>query len=154
MQAIKGKDTKPEMLVRRYLHARGYRYGLHNRRLPGCPDIVLRRLKTVIFIHGCFWHGHDDCRYYRLPKSNIDFWQSKIDRNKARDAASIAALEAKGWNVIVIWECELKPKEQREATLHALAMRLNSIDTIREDRTEDAPAIAAEPISAYGKPTD
>lgn len=110
MAAVKGKDTKPEMLVRRFLHGRGFRYGLHNKNLPGSPDIVLRRFKTVIFVHGCFWHGHEDCKYYRLPKSNIEFWQTKIDRNRTRDKRDIQALHELGWRVIVIWECQLKPK--------------------------------------------
>ncbi|MCH5238482.1 MAG: DNA mismatch endonuclease Vsr, partial [Muribaculaceae bacterium] len=85
MAAIKGKDTKPEMIVRKYLHSLGYRYGLHNKKLPGSPDLVLRKYKTVIFIHGCFWHGHEGCKYYRLPKSNVEFWQDKITRNRQRD---------------------------------------------------------------------
>lgn len=124
MAAVKGKDTKPEMLVRRYLHGLGYRYGLHNRKLPGSPDLVLRRLKTVIFIHGCFWHGHVGCKYYRLPKSNIDFWQTKIDRNRKRDAEVEAKLNSMGWRVLTVWECDLKNKEQRERTLSDLAKTL------------------------------
>ncbi len=83
MSAIKSNDTKPEMSVRRYLHGLGYRYGLHNKKLPGRPDIVLRRYKTIIFVNGCFWHGHENCKYYRLPKSNTDFWQTKIAQNRA-----------------------------------------------------------------------
>lgn len=124
MAAVKGKDTKPEMLVRRYLHGLGYRYGLHNRKLPGSPDLVLRRLKTVIFIHGCFWHGHVGCKYYRLPKSNIDFWQTKIDRNRKRDAEVEAKLNSMGWRVLTVWECDLKNKERRERTLSDLAKTL------------------------------
>ena len=120
MAAIKSNDTKPEMLVRRYLHAAGFRYGLHNRKLPGSPDIVLCRLKTVIFVNGCFWHGHEGCRYYRRPKSNVDFWRTKIERNRTRDARDIEALRERGWRVIVVWECELKTVALREQTLREL----------------------------------
>lgn len=124
MAAIKGKDTKPEMLVRRYLHARGFRYGLHNRRLPGSPDIVLRSLRTVIFVHGCFWHGHKNCGCYRLPKSNVEFWQKKIDRNRKRDVRVTGELQSKGWNVMIVWECELKNKQDCENTLARIAREL------------------------------
>lgn len=89
MAAIHSSDTQPEMHVRRYLHSMGWRYGLHNKNLPGSPDIVMRRFKTVIFIHGCFWHGHENCKYYRLPKSNTEFWQTKININRARDERDI-----------------------------------------------------------------
>ena len=116
MAAIKANDTKPEMLVRHYLHAHGFRYGLHNHKLPGSPDIVLRKYKTVIFINGCFWHGHEDCKYYRLPKSNIEFWHTKIERNRQRDTETIEALKAKSWRVITIWECELRNIAQRSET--------------------------------------
>jgi DNA mismatch endonuclease, patch repair protein len=119
MSHIRGKDTRPEMVVRRYLHSHGYRYSLHRKRLPGTPDIVLRKYHTVIFINGCFWHGHPGCGSYRIPKSNVGFWEEKIRRNKERDAAEVAALEALGWNVIVVWECGLK-KAERERTLEGL----------------------------------
>lgn len=146
MAAIKSNDTKPEMLVRRYLHALGYRYGLHNKKLPGSPDIVLRRLRTVIFINGCFWHGHDNCKYYRLPKTNPDFWRYKIDANRARDARTASALRALGWHVIVIWECTLRTVAQREATLQSLA------DTLANPFPTSQPlSIAAEPEVPYGK---
>lgn len=127
MAAIKSNDTKPEMLVRRYLHGCGFRYGLHNNNLPGKPDIVLRKYKTVIFIHGCFWHGHENCKYYRLPKSNVEFWESKIDANRARDKRVEAELQAKGWRVLIIWECELKTKERREKTFRELFYILDGI---------------------------
>lgn len=102
MAAIRSSDTKPEMLVRRYLHSMGWRYGLHNKSLPGSPDIVMRRFKTVIFVHGCFWHGHENCKYYRLPKSNTEFWRDKVNNNRARDERDIEALLKLGWNVIII----------------------------------------------------
>ena len=150
MAAVKGKDTKPEMLVRRYIHAAGYRYGLHNKKLPGKPDIVLRRLKTVIFIHGCFWHGHENCKYFRLPKTDVEFWQTKIARNRERDAHVMEQLQALGWRVIIVWECELKPKEKREETLKKLVhqLSLNNNAYLFEPYSD---AEAAEPESPYGK---
>ena len=126
MSSIKGKDTKPEMLVRRYLHARGYRYRMNVKRLPGTPDIVLRRFRTVIFINGCFWHGHEGCRYFVMPKSNTPFWEKKIERNKQRDVEKRIQLRRMGWHTIIIWECELKPKN-RFTTLQALENTLNKI---------------------------
>ena len=126
MVSIKGKDTKPEMLVRRYLHSRGYRYRVNVRRLPGTPDIVLRKYRTVIFINGCFWHGHEDCRYFVLPKSNTQYWQQKIERNKQRDVEKRIQLRLLGWHTIIIWGCELKPKN-RHTTLQALEQTLNKI---------------------------
>lgn len=150
MAAVKGKDTKPEMLVRRYLHGLGYRYGLHNRKLPGSPDLVLRRLKTVIFIHGCFWHGHEGCKYYRLPKSNIDFWQTKIDRNRKRDAEVEAKLNSMGWRVLTVWECDLKNKERRERTLSHLAKTLFHICNRTYAFYHYPDTEAAEPAENYG----
>lgn len=132
MSAIKSNDTKPEMLVRKYLHSMGLRYGLHNKKLPGSPDIVLRKYKTVIFINGCFWHGHDNCRYYRLPKSNIEFWQTKINRNRERDKRDIEALRKRGWRVIVVWECELRTKELRQQTLRNYSSPSNSPTSFRQ----------------------
>ncbi len=120
MSRVKGKDTRPEMVVRRYLHACGFRYSLHSRKLPGCPDIVLRKYHTVVFINGCFWHRHPGCDKFRMPKSNVEFWQEKIRRNKERDAQEVAAIEALGWNVIVVWECGLA-RPVREETLRNLA---------------------------------
>lgn len=151
MAAIKGKDTKPEMIVRRYLHSLGYRYGLHNRKLPGSPDLVLRRLKTVIFIHGCFWHGHEGCRYYRMPKSNLEFWKRKISRNRERDVEARVALEKKGWNVITVWECALKKKDKREETLEALRRRLERLERgFGYQESEEEYRVAAEPEMRYG----
>lgn len=110
MALIRSADTKPEMKVRRALHAMGYRYRLHRRDLPGTPDIVFPGRKAVVFVHGCFWHRHPDpdCRLARLPKSRQDFWIPKLTRNAERDAEAIAALEATGWRVMVIWECETR----------------------------------------------
>ena len=114
MASIRGVDTRPEMLVRRYLHCQGFRYSLHSKRLPGKPDLVLRRYHSVIFVHGCFWHGHPGESCYRKPSTNVKFWEEKIRRNKERDAADVAALEALGWHVIVVWECELAKKRIKD----------------------------------------
>lgn len=114
MASIRGVDTRPEMLVRRYLHCQGFRYSLHSKRLPGKPDLVLRRYHSVIFVHGCFWHGHPGESCYRKPSTNVKFWEEKIRRNKERDAADVAALEALGWHVIVVWECELTKKRFKD----------------------------------------
>ena len=104
MARIKGKNTKPELIVRRYLHAHGYRYRINVKRLPGTPDLVLRKYKTVIFINGCFWHGHEGCRYFVMPKSNTTFWEKKIERNKQRDIEKRIQLRLLGWHTIIIWE--------------------------------------------------
>lgn len=114
MSGIRGKNTQPEMLVRRLLHAMGYRYRLHARELPGKPDIVFRRKRIAIFVHGCFWHRHPDpeCRLSRMPKSRVHFWQPKLEGNRARDEANVAALEAMGWKVLLVWECQLRDREQ------------------------------------------
>lgn len=108
MLQIKGKNTKPEEMVRKYLFAQGFRYRKNDKKLPGTPDIVLPKYKTVIFVNGCFWHGHAGCKYFVWPKSNPDFWKRKIETNISRDRKIIELLEERGWNVIVIWECELK----------------------------------------------
>ena len=108
MSHIRSKDTKPEQLVRQVLWHNGFRYRLHVKDLPGKPDIVLPKYRTVIFINGCFWHGHEGCRYYVIPKTNTSFWLDKITSNKARDARDESALNEAGWRVVTIWECELK----------------------------------------------
>lgn len=109
MSRIKGKDTKPEMLVRKFLHANGYRYRLHVKDMPGKPDIVLPKYKTVIFIHGCFWHGHKGCKYFVVPKTRTEWWMNKINTNIANDTKAVKALKKEGWKIINLWECELKP---------------------------------------------
>ena len=126
MSRIKSKDTKPELIVRHYLHAHGYRYRINVKCLPGTPDIVLRKYKTVIFINGCFWHGHEGCKHFVMPKTNTEFWQKKIDRNKQRDIEKRVQLRRLGWHTIIIWGCELKPKN-RHTTLQALEQTLNKI---------------------------
>ncbi len=117
MASIKGKDTKPEILVRKYLFSKGLRYRVNVKKLPGSPDIVLKKYGVVVFIDGCFWHGHKDCKYYHLPSTNEDFWKAKIARNIARDYVNNVDLELAGWKVIRIWECDIKTKAKREETL-------------------------------------
>ncbi len=107
MSRIKSKNTKPEMLVRQFLHANGFRYKLHDKSLPGKPDIVLPKYKTVIFVHGCFWHGHEGCKYFVVPKTRTEWWLNKINRNIVNDAKAAKALKKEGWKVIYIWECNL-----------------------------------------------
>lgn len=117
MRAVRSRDTKPEMTVRRAAHALGLRFRLHRKDLPGSPDLVFPSRKTAVFVHGCFWHGHDCARGARLPKTNADYWRAKIARNVARDARARGELEALGWRALTIWECELKDAQ-------ALAERL------------------------------
>ena len=108
MSRIRGKATKPELLVRHWLWSHGYRYRLNVKSVPGKPDIVLRKYRTAIFVNGCFWHGHEGCSLYSVPKSNTDFWIAKVQRNRERDQQEYKALHDAGWQVIVIWECQLK----------------------------------------------
>jgi DNA mismatch endonuclease, patch repair protein len=111
MALVQGADTRPELLVRRLIHGMGYRYRLHAKELPGRPDIVFRKRRKVIFVNGCFWHRHQNCRLARLPKSRSEFWLPKLEGNRQRDAKNIAALKAAGWMVLVIWECELGDRQ-------------------------------------------
>lgn len=120
MSRIRSKNTKPEEAVRKFLFAEGFRYRKNDKRLPGCPDIVLRKYNTVIFVNGCFWHGHTGCRYFVWPKSNTDYWVQKINRNIDRDKHTYASLRELGWEVIIVWECELK-KDKRKDKLRWLA---------------------------------
>jgi len=108
MSQIKATDTKPEMIVRKFLHANGFRYRLHVNDLPGKPDLVLPKYNTVIEVQGCFWHAHEGCKYFKIPKTRTDWWKDKLYGNKERDEKNIRELEKMGWNVIVIWECKLK----------------------------------------------
>ncbi len=124
MSRIRSKDTKPEMIVRKFLFRKGFRYRLHDKKLPGSPDIVMKRRKTVIFIHGCFWHSHEGCRYAVMPKSNVEYWQPKIQRNKTKDNFAYDQLLKLNWKVIVIWECMLKKTVQPQ-TLEELLGNLS-----------------------------
>ncbi len=117
MGRVKGKNTKPEMMVRRLAHALGYRFRLHRKDLPGSPDLVFPGRRKVIFVHGCFWHGHDCPRGSRQPKQNADYWRAKIARNVARDRQAVATLEDQGWSVLTLWECELKDAEALQGRL-------------------------------------
>jgi DNA mismatch endonuclease (patch repair protein) len=115
MRAVKSKNTKPELIVRTLVHGLGFRYRLHRKDLAGVPDLVFPRLRKVIFVHGCFWHGHDCKRGARAPKENATYWSDKIARNCKRDASHVAALESAGWSPLIIWECELKDAAQLRA---------------------------------------
>lgn len=154
MAAVKGKDTKPEIIVRKYLFSRGLRYRVNNKRLPGSPDIVLKKYKTVVFVDGCFWHGHKDCKYFRLPKSNADFWRHKIAMNIARDYANNVDLKLAGWKVIRIWECEIRTKVKREDALQQLYASITQLSNIGRYQSNeiDNESIAAEPNMPYGEP--
>ena len=165
MAAIRSKDTKPEMIVRWGLWKRGFRYKLNHKRLPGHPDLVLRKYRTCIFVNGCFWHGHlvdmqvlENSSCCKIPNTNRDFWVEKIRRNKERDREEQRALASMGWHCITIWECELTPKK-REETLESIAFTLNHIwlqdrrcktDDVRRERDEEPMALpmAAEEESS------
>ncbi len=179
MSAIRSKDTKPEMVVRKYLFSKGFRYRLHHNKLPGHPDLVLKKYRAVIFINGCFWHGHEDCKYSRTPKTNIEFWEEKIRRNQARDKADRQTLAQMGWHSITIWECLLKPN-LREQTLESVVAGLRCLcekplsnarnklvsNVFDESNviTHNAPSVykipeplfhlAAEPAPEYGNDSD
>ncbi|MXR32153.1 very short patch repair endonuclease [Pseudomonas sp. PICF6] len=131
MSAIRGKDTCPEMVVRRFLHGRGYRYRIHRKDLPGKPDIVVPRLKVCIFVHGCFWHRHPGCSFATTPKTRPEFWNEKFEKNVARDLANIDALEAAGWNVLIVWECQLKKNPE---TLNRLEQELRLLSSGKASR--------------------
>lgn len=125
MSQIRGKDTKPEILVRSYLFSRGLRFRKNDKRYPGSPDIVLPKYKTIVFVHGCFWHLHEGCKYAKMPKSNVDYWKPKLYRNRERDACNKKELEDMGWTVITVWECELK-KDKVGQTLEDLYIKITS----------------------------
>ena len=124
MSQIKGKNTKPEMLVRKFLFANGFRYKLHDKSLPGKPDIVLPKYKTVIFVNGCFWHGHTICKYFVVPKTRTEWWLNKINGNIANDTKAFKALKKDGWKITTIWECDLKPAKV-EKTLKSLLYKFS-----------------------------
>ncbi len=148
MAAVHSKDTKPEIIVRKYLWGHGFRYRLNHPRLPGKPDIVLTKYRTCVFVNGCFWHGHEGCRFFVMPKSNRDFWERKIARNRERDSEVQQKLSDMGWHSITLWECQLKPAK-REKSLESLAHTLYRI--FLEDHKprkyvmpEEMPAMVAE----------
>jgi DNA mismatch endonuclease, patch repair protein len=127
MSRIRSKNTKPEMRVRTFLHAKGFRYKLHDKKLPGKPDIVLPKYNTVIFIHGCFWHGHNNCKYFVVPKTRTSWWLHKINTNKINDAKALAALRKQEWKIITIWECKLKTAKL-EKTLSSLLKKMLTVN--------------------------
>ncbi len=176
MAAIRGKDTRPEILVRRFLFSKGLRFRKHVKSLPGTPDIVLPKYKTVVFVNGCFWHGHTDCTYNRLPQTNSGFWEAKITRNRQRDEQTQEQLQQMGWRVLRIWECELKPKDKALSTLLTLydniitptevsgeltsieppsqesaipAEKPTPLEFSQDDDTQDSLPMAAEPPEPY-----
>jgi len=130
MGRIRGRDTKPEIIVRKFLFSRGFRYRINDPRYPGSPDIVLPKYRTVIFVHGCFWHGHEGCKLFRYPKTNFEFWYEKVQRNRERDDQKIKFLKQQGWNVIVIWECQIKNLSNREDFLDGIQMEIRAIERL------------------------
>ena len=125
MSQVKARDTKPELIVRRFLFSNKLRYRLYDKKLQGKPDIVLRKYNSIIFIHGCFWHGHENCKYSALPKTRTEFWSDKIESNKNRDKKNIDQLKSDGWNVLIIYECELK-KGKQEHTLNNILSNIQN----------------------------
>lgn len=150
MAAVNGKDTKPEMIVLKYLFSLGLRLRVQVRKLPGTPDIVLPKYKTVIFVDGCFWHGHEGCKYFRLPKSNVEFWKQEIKNNKACDVSDKEELKLLGWRVVRVWGCNIRKIAGMEEYLQGL------YDTITKPRPNDYDTdyetvpLAAEPENMYG----
>lgn len=126
MSRIKGRKTKPEEIIAKYLFSQGFRYRRNVKKLPGTPDIVLKKYKTVIFVNGCFWHMHEGCKYFVWPKDNSEFWKNKLLANKERDEKEKKEIEELGWKVIVVWECQLK-KEERERTLNWLVEKIREV---------------------------
>lgn len=153
MSRIRSKNTKPELLVRRFLYANGFRYRVNVRTLPGSPDIVLKKYRTVIFIHGCFWHSHS-CQQGRLPQTNVDFWTRKLTRNKERDSDVREKLRQLGWKTMIVWECQLKPAVCQQ-TLQEVVYLLNkaNLENLhkRYQLPEETIRIAAEEPPKYGK---
>ena len=125
MSKIKGKDTRPEMLVRQFLHSQGFRYRLHDKGLPGKPDLSFRKYKTVVLVNGCFWHRHKNCPMSTTPSTNTEFWIEKFRRNQSRDLKNLGELQELGWKTIIVWECSLK-KGRREKTLKRLASAIKN----------------------------
>ena len=125
MSRIRSKNTKPELIVRKHLFSQGLRYRLHYKRLPGTPDIVLPKYRTVILVHGCFWHGHKDCRYAVIPKTRTEWWRAKIEKTRANDAANVMKIQLSGWNVVTVYECELKP-DKKSNTLNRILKKIKN----------------------------
>jgi DNA mismatch endonuclease (patch repair protein) len=155
MSHIRSRNTKPEKLVRQWLWRHGYRYRLNVKSVPGKPDIVMRRYRTAIFVNGCFWHGHDGCDKFKIPQTNVEFWQNKINRNRERDQQNYQVLHDNGWQVIVVWECQLTPKRIEETMLqvelllneHFLALHQHKV--VSYDFQEESAPMAAEDLPDY-----
>ena len=126
MSKIRGQNTKPEELVRKFLFSKGFRYRINDKRYPGTPDIVLPKYHTIIFVNGCFWHGHENCEAARLPKTNTELWKNKILNNIARDKKNIKKLKNEKWKIIIIWQCEINSKNNREKRLELLIKEINN----------------------------
>ena len=153
MSRIKGKDTKPELIVRKYLFGKGFRYRLNVKGLPGKPDLVLPKYRTVIFIHGCFWHGHENCKYFVIPKTRTAWWTEKIGKNKERDQRTHASLRETGWNIMTVWECQLKPQKRQE-TLEGIVTLLEKLwldSNKKQYLTDKIINLAAETEVPYGQ---
>ncbi len=135
MAAVKGKDTKPELLVRKYLWHHGVRYRIHPRHIPGKPDIANLRCRTAIFVNGCLWHGHEGCSRGRLPRSRTDYWRAKVEGNRNRDRLNLQELERAGWRTLVVWECQLRTQKSASETLPSILGWLSESDTA--SRTEE-----------------
>jgi len=137
MSKISGKETKPEIIIRKYLFAQRFRYRKNDKRFPGKPDVVLPKYKTAIFVHGCFWHGHKNCKYSNLPVTNTVFWKNKISENIKRDKENIKKLKNIGWQVIVLWQCKLRNRKSREQALNNLTIKLNKLLDNKSKKTID-----------------
>lgn len=150
MAAVKSKNTKPEIIVRKFLFSKGLRYRLHKRSLPGQPDIVLPKYKVVVFVDGCLWHGHAGCKNFRIPKSNVEFWKNKIIRNLNRDKLNVERLSLSGWRIIRIWECDIKNISKRKTTLENLYQDIiNPHEPDHYNLNEESWTQVAEDLSTY-----
>lgn len=152
MSRIRGKDTRLEVRLRTALHAKGFRYRLHDKRLPGKPDLVFPGRKAVIFVHGCFWHGHD-CHLFRLPKTNTEFWRGKIAANRSRDSNQLDSLASDGWSCLVVWECAVRGirKHPFEQVVDTLAMWLNQCGKVSGDAMASATEAVGEVTEVRGR---
>ena len=143
MAKVKGKNTKPEIYVRKYLFSKGFRYRVNDPRYPGRPDIILPKYRTAIFVHGCFWHGHESCKYARLPLTNREFWENKIRTNIERDKRNIELLKQEGWKVVVVWQCELRNRRLREERMKRL---------VEEIEADEEPTVRSSKRKRTGEP--
>jgi DNA mismatch endonuclease (patch repair protein) len=144
MSKVRGKNTKPELAVRTYLHAMGLRFRLHDATLPGRPDLILKSRRAVVFVHGCFWHGHVGCRKARVPKTRAEFWKSKMDTNAARDRRSIRKLRSMGWRVFVVWQCEISERRLDRLYRRIVAGETTSAPAKRGTRHDATRAVALD----------